>query len=165
MNEEYSPNINFRGILAEVYGIGILIFGDTKVEKSMISLELIHRGHSLVTDKLVNIYCKDEDTLIGTRANNSDLCMEIKHLGIINVNQLFGDQQVLEEKNIQLLVKLEENNSKRTSENYALNEKYMELGGIKIPFLRIVIESEQDIPGVIESAILNFKDKNNEESG
>ena len=142
-------------MLVEVYGLGILILNDSKMENNEIALELIHKNHCLVSCNVVNIYCEDENVIIGTRANNNiDYCIYIHGLGIINMSHLF-ENNVIMKKEIQLVVKLEENNSERALAGHAFNKKYIELGGIKIPFLCIIIESEQDIPSLIESIALS----------
>jgi HPr kinase/phosphorylase len=151
------PHIRYRGILAEVYGLGILILNDSKMESNEIGLELIHKNHRLVSCNVVNIHCEDENVIIGTRVNNNiDYCIYIQGLGIINMSYLFKDNIVMK-KEIQLVVKIEENNSEGISAGYAFTKKYIELGGIKIPFLCIIIESEQDIPSLIENIALSEK--------
>jgi HPr kinase/phosphorylase len=142
--------------LVEVYGLGILIIGDSGVGKSETALELINRGHRLVADDVVDIHCVSGNILMGTGANKIiGHHMEIRGPGIINVTHLFGVGAIRDRKQIQLVVVLEEWDSKKTYDRLGIEEKYMEFLGVSIPKLELPVKPGRNIPIIIETAAMN----------
>ena len=153
----FAPRQSLHGVLVEVYGLGILILGDSGVGKSETALELIHRGqHRLVADDVVEIHCVNGNTLMGTGANKIIAHhMEIRGIGICNITHLFGVRAVRDRKEIQLVAKLEEWDSRKNYDRIGLEEKYMEFLGVKIPLLEIPVKPGRNIPIIIETAAMN----------
>jgi len=156
LSEIFAPRQSIHGVLVEVYGLGILILGDSGVGKSETALELIMHGHRLVADDVVDIHCVNGNILLGTGANKIIAHhMEIRGMGIINVTHLFGVGAIRDRKEIQLVVKLAEWDSKENYDRLGLEEQYMELLGVSIPKLEIPVKPGRNIPIIIETAAMN----------
>jgi HPr kinase/phosphorylase len=152
----FAPQKSIHGVLVEVYGVGILILGDSGVGKSENALELIERGHRLVADDVVEIRCVNGNILIGAGANKIiGHHMEIRGLGIINVTHLWGVGAIRDRKQIQLVVELEEWDSKKNYDRLGTEEKVMEILGVSIPKLEIPVRPGRNIPIIIETAAMN----------
>jgi HPr kinase/phosphorylase len=152
----FAPRQSVHGVLVEVYGLGILILGDSGVGKSETALELIERGHRLVADDVVEILCVNGNILIGAGANKIiGHHMEIRGLGIINITHLFGVRAIRDQKRIQLVVKLEEWDSKKMYDRLGMEEDFSEFLGVTIPKLEIPVKPGRNIPIIIETAAMN----------
>ena len=106
MKVELAPCISIHGVLVDCYGVGVLIMGDSGIGKSEAALELIKRGHRLVTDDVVEIRKVSDDTLVGTAPDITRHFIELRGIGIIDVKTLFGVQSVRETQNIDLVITL-----------------------------------------------------------
>lgn len=152
----FAPHKTLHGVLVEVYGLGTLILGDSGVGKSETALELIERGHRLVADDIVEIRCVNGNTILGQGANKViSHHMEIRGLGIINISQLYGVGSIREQKEIQLVVKLEEWNVNKIYDRLGTNQMSMDLLGVKIPMLEIPVKPGRNVPIIIETASMN----------
>ena len=152
----FSPRQIVHGVLVEVYGLGILLQGDSGVGKSETALELIHRGHRLVADDVVEINCIFGNTLVGTGANKIiGHHMEIRGPGVINITHLFGVRAIRDRKEIQLVVELEEWDSTKNYDRLGMEDHTVELLGVKIPKLTIPVKPGRNIPIIIETAAMN----------
>jgi HPr kinase/phosphorylase len=152
----FAPQKSIHGVLVEVFGLGILILGDSGVGKSETALELIERGHRLVADDVVDIRCVNGNILIGAGANKIiGHHMEIRGLGIVNVTHLFGVGAIRDSKRIQLVVVLEEWDSGKNYDRLGVEEKSMELLGVSIPKLEIPVKPGRNVPIIIETAAMN----------
>ncbi len=108
LNVKLAPFISVHGVLVDVYGEGVLITGESGIGKSEAALELIKRGHRLVTDDVVEIRKVSDETLIGTAPDITKHFIELRGIGIIDVKALFGASSVRETQNIDLVIKLED---------------------------------------------------------
>jgi HPr kinase/phosphorylase len=152
----FAPRQSFHGVLVEVYGLGILILGDSGVGKSETALELIMHGHRLVADAVVEVHCVNGNVLMGTGANKIIAHhMEIRGIGIINITHLFGVGAIRDRKEIQLVVNLTEWDSKKNYDRIGLEEQYKEFLGVSIPKLEIPVKPGRNIPVIIETAAMN----------
>ncbi|MDR2768122.1 MAG: HPr(Ser) kinase/phosphatase [Treponema sp.] len=152
----FAPQKSIHGVLVEVYGLGILILGDSGVGKSETALELIERGHRLVADDVVEIHCVNGNILMGSGANKIiGHHMEIRGLGIINVTHLFGVRAIRDSKQIQLVVLLEEWDSSKNYDRIGSDDQFMEFLGVSIPRLEIPVKPGRNIPVIIEVAAMN----------
>jgi len=156
LSHVFAPTMAIHGVLVEVYGLGILILGDSGVGKSETALALIERGHRLVADDVVEITCISGNILIGKGANKIiGHHMEIRGLGIINIMQLYGVRSVREQKQIQLVAKLEEWDSHKVYDRIGIDELTTELLEVKLPLLEIPVKSGRNIPIILETAAMN----------
>jgi len=152
----FSPRQIVHGVLVEVYGLGILLQGNSGVGKSETALELIHRGHRLVADDVVEINCINGNTLMGAGANKIiGHHMEIRGPGIINITHLFGVRAIRDRKEIQLVVALEEWDSAKNYDRLGAEDHFIELLGVNIPKLTIPVKLGRNIPILIETAAMN----------
>jgi HPr kinase/phosphorylase len=152
----FAPRQSLHGVLVEVFGLGILILGDSGVGKSETALELIYRGHRLVADDVVEIHCVNGNILMGTGANKIIAHhMEIRGIGISNITHLFGVRAIRDRKEIQLVVKLEEWDSRKNYDRIGIEEQHIEFLGVKIPVMEIPVKPGRNIPIIIETAAMN----------
>ena len=156
LSRVFSPRQIVHGVLVEVYGLGILIQGDSGVGKSETALELIHRGHRLVADDVVEINCIYGNTLMGAGANKIiGHHMEIRGPGIINITHLFGVRAIRDRKEVQLVVELEEWDSDKNYDRLGSEDHTIEMLGVNIPKLTIPVKPGRNIPIIIETAAMN----------
>jgi len=152
----FAPKTSVHGVLVEVYGIGILLTGESGVGKSETALELIERGHRLVADDVVEIRCVSGNILMGSGANKViGHHMEIRGLGIINVTHLFGVGAIRDKKQVQLICSLEEWDSSKVYDRIGTEEKTMDILGVKVPQLDIPVKPGRNIPIIVETAAMN----------
>ncbi|MCL2479396.1 MAG: HPr(Ser) kinase/phosphatase [Treponema sp.] len=156
LTDIFAPQKSIHGVLVEVYGVGILILGDSGIGKSETALELIKHGHRLVADDVVNIHCVNGNLLLGTGANRIIAHhMEIRGLGIINITHLFGVGAIRDSKQIELVVTLEEWDSKKNYDRIGMEENYMEILGVSVPRIEIPVKPGRNVPIIIETAAMN----------
>jgi HPr kinase/phosphorylase len=156
LSDIFAPRKSTHGVLVEVYGLGVLILGDSGVGKSEAALELIKLGHRLVADDVVEIRCVSGNILIGTGANKIIAHhMEIRGMGIINVTHLYGVRAIRDRKQIQLVIKLEAWDSSKNYDRIGMEEQYMEILGVQVPQLEIPVKPGRNIPIIIETAAMN----------
>lgn len=155
--DEFAPGVSAVGNLLEVFGVGVLIQGKSGVGKSECALALIQKGHRLVADDVVKIRLHDGKILIGSGADLTRHHMEIRGLGIINVQTLYGAGCVREAIKIDQAVTLEEWESSKEYERLGLEEKTESIMGINLPLIIIPVRPGRDIALLIETAALNFR--------
>jgi HPr kinase/phosphorylase len=159
--EEYldkvlSPSITRHAGLMDVYGVGILLMGDSGVGKSETALELVKRGHRLVADDVVEITKLSDNQLIGQSPEIIRHMMEIRGLGIIDVRTLYGIGAVLIEKSIELAVKLEPGDVTNI-DRLGLTDEYLTLLGVQLPTITIPVRPGRNLAIIIEVAAMNFR--------
>jgi HPr kinase/phosphorylase len=155
LSDRFAPHRTVHGVLVEVFGIGVLIQGDSGVGKSETALELIERGHRLVADDAVEIRSISGNIIMGAGAKMVSHHMEIRGLGIINISHLFGVGAIRDKKQIQLVVQLEVWDASKDYDRIGAEEKTEEILGVKIPSLLIPIKPGRNIPVIIETAARN----------
>jgi len=151
----FAPKQSIHGVLVEVFGIGILILGDSGVGKSETALALIERNHRLVADDLVEIRRVGGNILIGTGTGVSGHHMEIRGLGIINIAHLFGVGAIRDKKQIQMAVKLEDWDANKNYDRIGAEENFLDILGVQVPYLNIPVKPGRNIPVIIETAAMN----------
>jgi len=159
LNVELAPRITIHGVLVDVYGEGILITGESGIGKSEAALELIKRGHRLVTDDVVEIKKVSDDTLIGTAPDITRHFIELRGIGIIDVKTLFGVESVKDTQSIDLVIKLEEWDKDQSYDRLGLEEQYMEFLGNKVVCHKIPIRPGRNLAIICESAAVNYRQK------
>jgi len=157
LSEVFAKKTTVHGVLVEVFGIGILIKGKSGIGKSETALELIERGHRLVADDTIDLRNIQDKFLEGKGTKIISHHMEIRGLGIINVKNLFGVGAIRDEKKIQLVIELEEWDPQNPKEydRIGIEEKYIDILGIKISYLLIPVMPGRNIPILIETAAMN----------
>ena len=159
LNVELAPCISVHGVLVDVYGEGVLITGESGIGKSEAALELIKRGHRLVTDDVVEIRKVSDDTLVGTAPDVTKHFIELRGIGIIDVKALFGASSVRDTTSIDLVIKLEEWNKDKEYDRLGLEEEYTEYLGNKVVCHNIPIRPGRNLAIICESAAVNHRQK------
>ena len=159
LNVELAPCISIHGVLVDVMGVGVLIMGESGIGKSEAALELIKRGHRLVTDDVVEIHKVSDDTLVGTAPGITRHFIELRGIGIIDVKTLFGVQSVKETQNIDLVITLEDWDKDKEYDRLGLTEEYTEFLGNKVVCHNIPIRPGRNLAIIVESAAANYRQK------
>lgn len=153
LNEQLAPCITIHGVLVDVYGEGLLIMGESGIGKSEAALELIKRGHRLVTDDVVEIRKINEHTLIGTSPDITRYFIELRGIGIIDVKTLFGVECVKEKQQIDLVIKLEDWKKENEYDRLGLEEEYTEFLGNKVVCHSLPIRPGRNLAVICEAAV------------
>lgn len=156
----FAPTANVHGNLLDVFGMGVLIMGSSGVGKSECALELIERGHRLVADDQVIIRRLSKDELIGRSSDVLKYHMEIRGLGILNLEMLFGIASVVEEKPIELVVWLERWNDTVEYERLGIDDAEHTIFDVKIPKYTLPVQPGRNISIMVEMAALTQRLKN-----
>ena len=159
LNVELAPCISIHGVLVDVYGVGVLIMGESGIGKSEAALELIKRGHRLVTDDVVEIRRVSDDTLVGSAPDITKHLIELRGIGIVDVKTLFGVQSVRETQAIDLVITLEDWNKEKEYDRLGLEEEYTEFLGNKVVCHSIPIRPGRNLAIIVESASVNHRQK------
>ncbi len=157
LEDKFAPSITVHGDLVEVYGVGLLITGESGIGKSEAALDLIKRGHRLVSDDLVIIKRMSGNFLFGSGSEVAPHFMEVRGIGIINVAQLFGVSAVRDKKRIDAKIILEEYNQSKKYDRLGLYDKFESILGIKVPVVVIPVRPGRNIPAIIETTALNLR--------
>ena len=153
---ELAPETRIHGVLVDVYGIGILITGESGIGKSETALELIKRGHRLVTDDAVDIKEIDGE-LIGSSPRITIGMLEVRGIGIIDVASLYGLSSILQQKDIKLLMHFEHWKDDGDYDRLGLNDDRQEILGVKVKKLRVPVRPGRNIAVIIEAAAVNYR--------
>lgn len=156
LSEKLAPSTRIHGVLMDVYGIGILITGESGIGKSETALELIKRGHRLVTDDAVEIKEVDGE-LIGTSPEITMGMLEVRGIGIIDVASLYGLSSMLQEKDIHLLMHFEHWRDDGDYDRLGLNDDREDILGVKVKKLRVPVRPGRNIAVIIEAAAVNYR--------
>lgn len=159
LNEELAPCISIHGVLVDVYGEGLLIMGESGIGKSEAALELIRRGHRLVTDDVVEIRKINEHTLVGTSPDITRYFIELRGVGIVDVKNLFGVECVKEKMKIDLVIKLEDWRKDNDYDRLGLEEEYTEFLGNKVVCHSLPIRPGRNLAVICETAAVNHRQK------
>lgn len=159
LREELAPFISIHGVLVDVYGEGLLIMGESGIGKSEAALELIRRGHRLVSDDVVEIRKINEHKLVGTAPDITRHFIELRGVGIIDVKTLYGVECVKEKQNIDLVIKLEDWKKENEYDRLGLEEEYTEFLGNKVVCHSLPIRPGRNLAVICESAAVNHRQK------
>ena len=159
LNVKLAPCISVHGVLVDVYGEGVLITGESGIGKSEAALELIKRGHRLVTDDAVEIRKVSDDTLVGSAPDITKHFIELRGIGIVNVKTLFGVSSVKDTQNIDLVIRLEDWDKENDYDRLGLEEEYTEYLGNKVVCHNIPIRPGRNLAIICESAAINHRQK------
>lgn len=159
LNVELAPSMTVHGVLVDVYGEGILITGESGIGKSEAALELIKRGHRLVSDDVVEIKKVSDDTLIGMSPDITRHFIELRGIGIIDVKTLFGVESVKNTQQIDLVINLEDWKKDKEYDRMGLEDNYVEYLGNKVVVHNIPIRPGRNLAIICESAAVNWRQK------
>lgn len=155
-----APTESIHGVLIDVYGVGVLLTGESGIGKSETALELVKRGHRLVADDLVEIKKIGAYTLIGTALKVNQHYMELRGIGIIDVKTLFGAGAVKLEQEIHLIAELEDwDDGAEIYDRLGLQSNTQHLLGLAIEKVVIPVRPGRNLPIIIEVAAMNYRSK------
>lgn len=157
LQKELAESIQIHGTLVDVYGVGVLITGESGVGKSETALSLIQNNHILIADDSVILTRLRSDMLIGSGPQLTQDLLEIRGVGIINIRSLYGLRAVRSDKKLDIIIHLE--NWDESASYERLGEVYAttEILGIKFPFLRIPVHPGRTLASIIEAAAVNYR--------
>lgn len=156
---QLAPCISIHGVLVDVYGEGVLITGESGIGKSEAALELIKRGHRLVSDDVVEIRKVSDVTLVGSAPDITRHFIELRGIGIIDVKTLFGVESVKDTQSIDLVIKLEEWDKEKEYDRLGLTEEYTEYLGNKVVCHSLPIRPGRNLAIIVEAAAVNHRQK------
>ncbi len=159
LNVKLAPCISIHGVLVDVYGVGVLIMGESGIGKSEAALELIKRGHRLVSDDVVEIRKVSDMTLVGSAPDITRHFIELRGIGIVDVKTLFGVQSVRETQNVELVIILEEWNRNKEYDRLGLDDKYTDFLGINVVCHHLPIRPGRNLAIIVETAAINHRQK------
>ena len=159
LSEQLAPCISIHGVLVDVYGEGLLIMGESGIGKSEAALELVRRGHRLVTDDVVEIRKINEHTLVGTSPDITRYFIELRGIGIIDVKALYGVECVKEKQNIDLVIKLEDWKKENEYDRLGMEDEYTEFLGNKVACHSLPIRPGRNLAVICETAAVNHRQK------
>ena len=157
LGEEFAPSRSVHGTLVEVFGVGVLIQGDSAVGKSEAALGLVERGHRLVSDDVVRVRKSKENSLEGFGSEVTRHLMEIRGIGIIDVAQLYGAVCVREQKSIDLVARLVLWDETAHYDRLGLEEKHCDILSVPIPFHTLPVKPGRDVVLLLETIALNHR--------
>lgn len=159
LDEQLAPRKSMHGVLVEIYGMGVLIIGNSGVGKSETALDLIKRGHRLIADDRVDVYQKDDKTVVGEAPKILKHLMEIRGIGIIDVMNLFGAGAVKNSTEIKLIIRLQNWDPKANYDRLGFNEKTQEIFDVNVPQVTVPVKVGRNLAIIIEVAAMNFRAK------
>lgn len=159
LNVQLAPCISIHGVLVDVYGEGLLIMGESGIGKSETALELVKRGHRLVSDDVVEIRKVSDDTLIGSAPNITKHFIELRGVGIVDIKALYGVQSVKETQGINLVIKMEDWNREKEYDRMGIEDEYTEILGNKVVCHSIPIRPGRNLALICELAAVNYRQK------
>lgn len=154
----FAAKTNVHGELLEVFGVGVLIIGESSVGKSETALDLVNRGHRLVADDVVDIISVD-NKLTGQSPENIRHYTEIRGLGIIDVRRLYGTGSVKVRTDIDIVIELEHWREDFEYDRLGLDDNYTEILGVSIPKIVIPVRAGRNIAMIVEVAAMNAREK------
>ncbi len=156
LNRRLAPRITRHGVLVDVYGVGVLLTGESGVGKSEAALELVKRGHQLVADDVVDICRVSDDRLTGEAPEMVRHFMEIRGIGIIDIRAMYGVGSVIVNKTIDLVMHMEQWNENKEYDRLGLTEEYITILGVKVPHQIMPVRPGRNLAIIIEVAARNL---------
>jgi HPr kinase/phosphorylase len=155
LEDEFAPSTTLHGVLVDVYGMGVLLLGESGIGKSECALDLVHRGHRLVADDAVDIRRYPNGALVGRAAEMIRYHMELRGIGIINIKHLFGVSAVRSSKSLELVIELERWDPAKKYDRLGLDGETYTILGRERPLLRLPVASGRNLALLIEIAARN----------
>jgi HPr kinase/phosphorylase len=156
LDDQFAPRLTVHGSLVDVYGVGILFIGNSGIGKSEVALDLVERGHRLVGDDVIIFTKKGEGILIGAGTKLGKHFMEIRGLGIIDIQSMFGIRAIRYQKRLEIVVELESWDEKSEYTRTGLDEKTINILDVEIPYIKLPIIPGKNITVISEVISLNY---------
>ena len=156
LNRCLAPHVTRHGVLVDVYGVGVLLTGESGVGKSEAALELVKRGHQLVADDVVDICRVADDRLIGEAPEMVRHFMEIRGIGIIDIRAMYGVGSVIISKSIDMVIHMEKWDQSKEYDRLGLTEETVTILGVKVPYQIMPVRPGRNLAIIIEVASRNL---------
>jgi HPr kinase/phosphorylase len=156
LDDQFSPRISIHGSFIDVYGVGILFVGKSGVGKSEVALDLVERGHRLVADDLIILTKKGESILMGSGTRLGKHFMEIRGLGIIDIERMFGIRAIRFQKRLEIVVELEVWSDKSEYTRTGLEESAVSILDVDVPYMKLPILPGKNLTVISEVISLNY---------
>jgi len=157
LGSRLAPRVTRHGVLVDVYGVGVLITGESGVGKSEAALELVKRSHQLVADDVVDICRVAENRLVGEAPEMLRHFMEIRGLGIIDIRAMYGVGAVVPSKSIDIVIHLELWRENKEYDRLGLSEEFITVLGVKLPYIVMPVRPGRNLAIIIEVAARNWR--------
>ncbi len=155
LDDAFAPSTTIHGSLADVFGVGLLFRGRSGIGKSECVLDLVERGHRLVADDVVHATRRGMDVLIGRGHEVSRHYMEIRGVGLIDINALFGVRSVRQQKRIEVVVQLEDWDTNREYDRTGLDLQETEILDVKVPLVTVPLNPGKNLTVICEVVAMN----------
>jgi HPr kinase/phosphorylase len=155
LDDAFAPRTTVHGSLADVFGVGLLFRGRSGIGKSECVLDLVERGHRLVADDVVHVTKRGIDVLIGRGHEISRHYMEIRGVGLIDINALFGVRSVRQQKRIEVVVQLEDWDTTREYDRTGLDLQETEILDLKVPLVTVPLNPGKNLTVICEVVAMN----------
>ena len=159
LESRLAERVSMHGVLVDVFGMGVMITGDSGVGKSETALELIQKGHRLVADDRIDLYQHDEDTLMGESPPILRHLIEIRGIGIMDVMTLFGAGAVKQSNEVNLIVNLSLWAKDKKFERLGSTEEMVNILDVQIPKITVPVKTGRNLAIIVEMAAMNFRAK------
>ncbi|MFH1143538.1 MAG: HPr(Ser) kinase/phosphatase [Candidatus Eisenbacteria bacterium] len=156
LEENFAPSTEMHGTLVDVYGVGLLFTGRSSIGKSETALDLVERGHRLVADDVVTIRKRRANVLIGSGNELLRHCMEIRGIGVIDVQSIFGIRAIRAFKRVEVEVRLQDWDEQENYERLGLQDQQTDILGVEIPLVEVPIFPGKNITVIAETIALNY---------
>ncbi|MFO7446508.1 MAG: HPr(Ser) kinase/phosphatase [Ignavibacteriaceae bacterium] len=156
LDDQFAPRISIHGSFVDVYGVGILFVGKSGIGKSEVALDLVERGHRLVADDIIILTKKGEGILMGSGTNLGKHFLEIRGLGIIDVERMFGIRAIRYQKRLEIIVELEVWNDNTEYTRTGLDESSVNISDVEILYVKLPILPGKNITVISEVISLNY---------
>lgn len=153
--EILAPMNTFHGVLMDIHRLGVMILGKSGIGKSESALDLISRGAKFIADDIIEVRRISSTKLRGTGPENIKYLMEIRGIGIVNIKDLFGTTCVMDSREIEMVIELDEWDQNNEYERLGLETKSYSILGLNIPYVIIPVSPGRNIATVIEVAVRN----------
>lgn len=155
LRHELAPTKHMHGVAIDVYGMGLMLIGKSGVGKSECALELVKRGHRLISDDVVILKKISDEHLFAVCPQQLRHHMELRGIGLVDVRSLFGVGAISEGKNVDLVIRFEEASRGRVYERLGLEQRFLTILGVEVPMLVIPVTEGKNLSIVIEAAAMN----------
>jgi HPr kinase/phosphorylase len=155
LDEAFAPATTLHGSLADVFGVGLLFIGRSGIGKSECVLDLVERGHRLVADDLVQISRRGLDLLIGRGHELAGHHMEIRGVGLIDIQALFGVRAVRQQKRIEVVVQLEDWDAAREYDRTGLDRATTDILDVSLPLVSVPLNPGKNLTVICEVVAMN----------
>lgn len=159
LEERLSERIDQHGVFMDIYGMGVLIIGDSGIGKSETGLELVQRGHRLIADDRVQLYMMEESRIIGEAPYILRNMIEIRGLGVIDIMNMFGVGSVREQQELELVINLKHWDKEDSYDRLGNNLENKRFFNVDIPMISIPVKVGRNLATIVEVAAMNMRAK------